>query len=518
MQSVLKSKNDYFFPIRWKLIAYLLIFMVLLIFIGVYLNLGSKMSARVFKGILDEYQYLEVLGKKLYSVKYYTENYLADDSYTNLENSLAAGADLRDYLDEIGKYVNFTDNELKYNRYLDLATSVENLVDLSEKTLNARRNGILDTAYSYNYQMNLLSELVSKYLASLINLNANWGTERFNRLTKQTKKIEYLAYSLAVVIGLLSIVFCINFSLGITQPLEQMVKNAKKIGEGNFLVGEISADSGDEIQIIAGVFNRMSCNIHDLFNEIQLKANLEHELKEEKLHNLEIENLLRETEIQILQSQINPHFLFNTLNAISQVAILEEADETGDLIQAVARLLRYNLRSLDRPVTVIDEVNHIKEYIYIMGVRYGEKIDCKLCYSGNLNKFLIPCMTLQPIIENAYIHGVAGLSEIQGKIQIDIRLREGKLLIDITDNGIGISQTKLAKILNAEQIKDNAVLKKQGKTSGLGLANIRKRLELFYQQGDLFFITSRPKQGTQVSLKLPLIEEDGAGAQFNDCG
>lgn len=517
MQSAFKLKSDYFFPIRWKLIVYLLIFMVLLVFIGVYINLGSKMSARVFKGTLDEYQYLEALGKKLYSVKYYTENYLADDSYTNLEDSLAAGAELREYLEEISNYVYFTDNELKYYSYLDLKKCVANFIDLSEQTLNARRNGFLDAAYSYNYKMNLLAELVSKYLESLINLNANWGTERFSRLTKQTERIEYLAYSLAVVIGLLSIVFCINFSLGITQPLEQMVKNAKKIGDGDFCVREVSADSGDEMQIIAGVFNRMSRNIHDLFNEIQQKATLEHELKEEKMRNLEIENLLRETEIQILQSQVNPHFLFNTLNAISQVAILEEANETGDLIQAVARLLRYNLRSLDRPVTVMDEVNHIKEYIYIMGVRYGDKVDCKLNYSGSLNKFLIPCMTLQPIIENAYLHGIADLTEYQGKIRIELSLGEGRLQIDISDNGVGISQAKLAKVLKGEQIK-TASFKKQGKTSGLGLANIRKRLELFYQQNDLFFISSRPKQGTQVSLKLPLIEEGKAGAQFNDCG
>ncbi len=517
MQSFLNLKSDYFFPIRWKLIVYLLIFMVLLVFIGVYINLGSKMSARVFKGTLDEYQYLETLGKKIYSVKYYTESYLADDSYTNLEKSLAAGAELRDYLEAISKYVYFTDNELKYYSYLDLTKCVSNYIVLSEQTLNARRNGLLDSAYNYNYRMNLLSDLVSKYLASLINLNANWGNERFNRLTKQTEKIEYLAYSLAVVIGLLSIVFCINFSLGITQPLEQMVRNAKQIGEGDFCVRAISADSGDEVQIIAGVFNRMSRNIHDLFNEIQQKATLEHELKEEKMRNLEIENLLRETEIQILQSQINPHFLFNTLNAISQVAILEEAGETGDLIKAVARLLRYNLRSLDRPVTVMDEINHIKEYIYIMDVRYGEKVDCKLSYSENSGKFLIPCMTLQPIIENAYIHGVANLTEYQGIIRIEIGIREGRLQIDIIDNGIGISQAKLVKILKLEQIK-TASLKKQGKTSGLGLANIRKRLELFYQQKELFFIASEPKQGTKVSLKLPLIEEGGTGAQFNDCG
>lgn len=517
MRSTLNTKSAFFFPIRWKLIAYLLVFMGLLVFIGVYINLGSKMSARVFKGTLDEYQYLEALGEKLYSVKYYTESYLADDSFTNLENSLAAGIELKECLEEIDRYVYFNDNEIKYNIYLDLTRSIAKLVDLSEKTLDARRNGMLDTAYNHNYRMNLLADVISKYLASLINLNADWGTERYNRLTKQTEKIEYLAYAIAIAVGLLSIVFCINFSLGITQPLEQMVRNAKKIGEGDFSVGEVSADSGDEMQIIAGVFNRMSRNISDLFNEIQQKAALEHELKEEKMRNLEIQNLLRETEIQNLQSQINPHFLFNTLNAISQVAILEDAVETGNLIKAVARLLRYNLRSLDRPVTVMDEINHIKEYIYIMGVRYGEKVDCRINHSDNLNKYLIPCMTLQPIVENAYIHGVANLTDTQGKIRIEIGIREGRLQIEIEDNGVGFTRAKLAKVLNTEPGKSPAS-KRQGKSNGLGLANMRKRLELFYRQTNLLTIVSRPKQGTKVLLSLPLIEEGEAGVQFNDCG
>lgn len=517
MPSNLIPKSDFFFPIRWKLMAYLLVFMALLVFIGVYINLGSKMSARVFKGILDEYQYLEVLGEKLYAVKYYTESYLADESFTNLEKSLAAGVELNEYLEGINRYVYFNNNELKYNIYLDLVRSITSLADLSEKTLDARRNGMLDMAYNYNYRMNLLAEVISKHLATIVNLNADWGAERYNRLIKQTAKIELLAYSIAIVIGLLSIVFCINFSLGITQPLEQMVGNAKKIGEGDFSVGEISADSGDEMQVIAGVFNRMSRNISYLFNEIQQKATLEHELKEEKMRNLEIQNLLRETEIQILQSQINPHFLFNTLNAISQVAILEDAVETGNLIKAVARLLRYNLRSLDRPVTVMDEIAHIKEYIYIMGVRYGEKVDCRINHADNLGGFLIPCMTLQPIIENAYIHGVANLTDTQGKIRIEIGIREGRLQIEVEDNGVGLSRGKLAKVLNPEPSKD-PTLKRQGKSNGLGLANIRKRLELFYQQKDLLTITSRPKHGTKVCLSLPLIEEGDAIVQFNDCG
>lgn len=517
-------KKGSIFPIRWKLILYFIVFMSLIIFIGLYINLGLKLSAQFFKGILDEYKFLEVVGEKVYAVKFYTENYLADNSYASLEKCLAANAALRDETDHITEYLYLVDNEEKYYRYLDLASIVANFLDLSEKTVSAKRDGLLEMAYENNYKMTLSSDLIAKFVANLINLNATWGNERFLRLTKQAKKIEYWAYLIACLIGLLSITFCINFSLGITQPLEQMVRNAQKIAAGEFEVGEVSAQSGDELQIITRVFNRMSRNIHDLFREIQEKAALERELKEEKMRNLEIENLLRESEIQVLQSQINPHFLYNTLNAISQVAILEDASETGDLIKAVARLLRYNLRSLDQPVTLEDEINHVKEYLYIMGVRYGDRIDCQidcggdLCSAGALRKYLIPCMTLQPIIENAYIHGLANIAGRRGKIAITATDEGDHLQIVIADDGAGIKPQKLARILASENNRESGGRAKKNNTTGLGLANIRKRLELFYKRDDLFTMSSAPGEGTRVMLRLPMIEEDRADAQFNDCG
>jgi two-component system sensor histidine kinase YesM len=504
------------FPIKWKLIVYSLIFMALMGFTGIYVNLGLKMSARFFKGILDEYKYLEVLAERVYRVKFYTENFLAEDSYANLEKCLAAQADLRDGTQGISNYLYLADNEAKYYSYLDLAKCLENYADLSEKAVSTRRAGTLEIAYAYNYKMAASAELISKYLAGLVNRNANWGNERFVRLTRQTKRIEHLTYALAGVIALLSITYCFIFAVGITKPLKQMVKNAEKIGEGHFRVREVAADSADELQIIAGVFNRMSRNIHDLFCEIQKKVQLETELKEEKMRNLEIENMLRETEFQVLQSQVNPHFLYNTLNAISQVAILEDAGETGELIKAVARFLRYNLQSLDQPVTLGAEIAHLKEYIYIMKVRYGERIKCEIDCPAGLDRYLIPCMTLQPILENAYIHGVAPLSGREGKISIHMTESDEHLQITIADNGVGVAPGKLLSLLK-EKPKGVRSRRSPDRSSGLGLANVRKRLELFYHRDNLLTVSGRPGEGTRIVLVLPILEEVEVSVQSDDC-
>jgi sensor histidine kinase YesM len=389
---------------------------------------------------------------------------------------------------------------------------------LSEMTIMSRRDNRMEIAYDSDYKMTEAADLTNKYIRSLMSQNTTWGSNRYNIIREQTKKIEFIAYLLGLVIALLSITFCINFSMGITQPLEQMVKNAEEIAGGNFKVGAVKSESNDELQIITQVFNRMSRNINDLFHEIQEKVKLERQLKEEKMRNLEVTNLLRESEIQMLQSQMNPHFLYNTLNAISQVAILEDAAETGDLIKAVAGLLRYNLRSLDKPVSAQDEVDNIKKYIYIMGVRYGERVHCELLVAGNLGKYLIPCMILQPLIENAYLHGVAGLMERKGEISVTIKDEGASLHVVVGDNGVGITTEKLEQVLSKDGLEISSGKTNQADSTGLGLVNIRKRLRLFYRQDNLLTVTSQPGVGTQVMLKLPLIEEDRRHAQFNDCG
>ncbi|MGE5583847.1 MAG: histidine kinase [Bacillota bacterium] len=506
------------FPIRWKLIIYFLIFMVLIIFVGLYGNLGLKMSARFFSGILDENKSLEEISGKVYAVQYYTENFLAEGTYSSLDKCLEADTELREEADRISENLNLVDDQEKYYHYLDLVNCFQSLINLSEMTVTARRNNQIDSAYEINTRLQEASNLTAKYLRSLMNLNTTRGSRHYKVISRQTKKVETLAYILTVLIALVSITFCIHFSLGITRPLEQMVQNAAEIASGNFKVEEVISESNDELQVITSVFNRMSRNIHDLFTAIQEKVALERQLKEEKMRNLEVTNLLRESEVQILQAQMNPHFLYNTLNAISQVAILEDASETGELIKAVARLLRYNLRSLDKPVTAKEEVDNIKEYIFIMGVRYGDRIECRLSIEGNLEKYLIPCMILQPLIENAYLHGAAVLTDRQGKIGVKITDEGSQLQIMITDNGVGIAPGKLKQVLTQEGKEIPMHKGSKRDSTGIGLANIQKRLRLFYDRDDLLTITSEPGQGTQVVLKLPMVEEDSRHAQFNDCG
>lgn len=506
-----------FIPIGWKLIIYFIIFMLLCIFIGLYINLGLKMSSQFYKGILDEYRELEKISRNVYSLRYYTENFLADGSNRSLERYLEANAELRDEVTWLEAYLGRIRKGEKYFLMVDLRNCLNNFADLTEQAVKVKRDGKNDAVNSYNLRVLATADLDLKYLNNLMNHNTLLATRQYQLITRQTRRIEMVAFILAVVIGLLSIIFCINFSLGITEPLSQIARNAQVIANGEFEVDEIRVQTDDELKIIVQVFNKMSRSIRELFLTIQEKAKLESQLKEEQMRNLQINNLLRETELKVLQAQINPHFLYNTLNAITQIAILEDANETSELIKSVANLLRYNLRSQDQLVTVQDEVNNLKEYFHIMKARFGERVDCKLVLSGPLKEYLIPCLTLQPLVENAFIHGVGQLEGRPGKIRVFTRQRRRRLEIIIADNGLGFDPETLKSISDANAIHaGNPALEK---TSGIGLANIRERFRLYYNEDDrLISIHSKPDKGTLVILRIPAPKEDHHDVHPNDRG
>ncbi|MNV65596.1 Sensor histidine kinase YpdA [compost metagenome] len=214
-----------------------------------------------------------------------------------------------------------------------------------------------------------------------------------------------------------------------------------------------------------------------------------------------MQRLVKELELQALQSQINPHFLFNTLNVLSRLALLEGADKTSDLIISMSNLLRYSLQRLDTPVTLQEEITHIKEYAAIQQARFRERIRFELDADPAVLQVEIPALTLQPLVENAYHHGVANM-ESGAVISLKVLKAETGVLIEISDNGAGIPEETLQAIMRLEASSDS------GKSTGLGTRNVLKRLQLFYGEDDLVQIRSGLGQGTTITIRIPAKEGD----------
>lgn len=471
-----------FFSLKRKLIMAFLIFFILIIITSVYINLAYRLSSTYFEKLLNKNQELKGISERLQALSYYTEAYLSKGRDRELEAFYSQ-------LEEIEKLK----KQIKViNR--DLWQLIEVVLQQARSTVSARQEE--KNYYENHVILSNTINLSQKYVVKLINQNNLVGIQKYNQSRKYLQEIEYMGILLSIFTGLLCILFLIYFSLNITSPLKRIMNNAREIACGNFNVPPITVKTNDELKTIALAFNEMADDIRGLFARLKEKIGLERELQREKVENLKMTNLLKEAELKQLQSQVNPHFLYNTLNTISQVAILEEADQTGSLIKKVASLLRYNLKQTNRFVPLQEEIDNIKTYCHIMEVRYGNQIKFQITYPDNIENLYLPSMLIQPLVENAFIHGIEKNDTGQGKIRIDITLDNEYLQIKVFDNGKGIPPDKISSILeeNSESVS--------------GLRNIKERLELYFKQKDLLEIDSNEGRYTEVTLKIPLLEED----------
>lgn len=224
---------------------------------------------------------------------------------------------------------------------------------------------------------------------------------------------------------------------------------------------------------------------------------VQRKLMEELKAKAELENLLRAAEMKALQSQINPHFLFNTLNTIARLSLLEGAERTQEVAYALADLLRTNLRDIEEMRTLAEEIKSIDDYLTIQKVRFGDRIQTIIDVDSTVLKTAVPALSLQPLVENAIIHGLEPKRD-GGLIRISGHLERDKVVIGVSDTGVGISPERINSIFRAEKRAG------KGHTTGLGVINVHKRIQHYF--GDQFglSIESKVGEGTDVFIRLPV--------------
>ncbi len=214
---------------------------------------------------------------------------------------------------------------------------------------------------------------------------------------------------------------------------------------------------------------------------------------------LMMESHLKDAELKYLQAQINPHFLFNTLNAGAQLAMMEEADRTYDYIQNMAAFFRYKIKRNDKDTTLAEEIGLVDNYIYILNVRFSGEIH----FIKNINEDCInapvPGMIIQPVVENAVNYGVRDI-EREKIIRLSVYKNGDLIEIEVRDNGVGMSRERIEEVMNGN-VTENPVMKD---SNGVGLINVISRLRLFYGVEDVLDIKSEgPDKGTAVKIRIP---------------
>ena len=415
---------------------------------------------------------------------------------TNLNNYLLDPTEKRKH--EVEKSINSikkVQKDVADLRNEENAFSVTNYIHLIDSLIETTNRSIL---FSENEEMegstkefneaNRISMYISEMTLTIFDRELKTYNEFYRGIIKQSEELKNLGISLFLLITVILLLATYLFSLSITRPINQLTNAANELSQGRFS-RRIEVDSTDEISFLAKTFDEMRININNLILEIQQKAQLEHELQQSKL-------LLKESQLRSLQSQINPHFLFNTLNTLSKKAYLDGAEETSDLLVSVAGLLRYNLKRVDRSVTLFEEVIVLNQYMEIQKARFTDRLHFESDIDEECLHVEIPSLTLQPIIENAVIHAIEP-EEDGGTIWFRIKKNGTSIIIEIEDSGKGMPREKIYQLLNGD------IPLNEGHSTGIGFQNVVKRLDLFYGMKDLITIDSGEGQGTKVVIQIP---------------
>lgn len=281
---------------------------------------------------------------------------------------------------------------------------------------------------------------------------------------------------------------------GMSQSVNKLIDFASGITKNLTFREHIHIDTGDELTVFANAFNEMMDTIHAQMAQIEADSRMREQLQEVEMENLRISSALQASQLRLLQSRINPHFLFNTLNMITQMAHMEDAEETAHLMEATADFLRYNLGKVTKSVTLADEIENTRNYIYIQRCRFGERIRFGFQVEESCTDLEIPCMILQPLVENAISHGVGSMIS-GGEVVVSLARQQEHVCLEVRDNGVGIAPELLEKIKTAFATERND-------DSHIGLHNVYQRLRLFYGAGLKFELESGPG-GTTVRMLLP---------------
>ncbi|WP_053375450.1 sensor histidine kinase [Paenibacillus sp. FJAT-27812] len=310
----------------------------------------------------------------------------------------------------------------------------------------------------------------------------------YGKIQTENKRMYLLGAAVFITNTMLSILLAIWISRSITAPVSRLVSRAKQISKGQLQQSTRPGQQhpNDELGLLTGAFEQMSSDLLILI--------------EKDKESLEKDRLVKELELQALQSQINPHFLFNTLNVLSKLALLEGAEKTSDLIVSMSNLLRYNLRNLDQPVTLRDEVAHVKEYFILQQARFRDRIQLVMDIDPSALQQPIPALTLQPIVENAFLHGIEHMESGAG-IRLEIARRPDGVHISVADNGSGMTEEVRQSLMRLESDASSK------QSTGLGTKNVFKRLQLFYGANELIEIESKLGQGTKVTIRIPKEKE-----------
>lgn len=491
--------------IRWnnlslqqKLVSIFAITLLLIVGVNVVLFVNINSMMQRLDQIYVSNVALDGLRGALDDVHDSMREYLDTKSSDSLDAYYRADQTYRNYLDELN-YKTSSDAMLLaekniYHLSLDYLEKVED-------TINAKRGRDVEQYSTYYEDACQKYNVVETFIYSLNNERFRSNNQSYQVLLTSLQYLETINIIMLVLASTLDLFLMSIFTGTIIEPLRNLSEAARKVSDGDFDVYVEPYHSDDEIGILSNTFVQMLESIKRYIVQIRESVQKESAMKERELM---MEGQMKDAQLKYLQAQINPHFLFNTLNAGAQLAMLEGADKTTVFIDNMAKFFRYNISKLDEDTTLGDEIKLVDNYIYILNVRFAGEIHYQKNIDEGIDDIPMPSMILQPIVENSVNYGIRD-TDREKIIELSCTRKDNHVEISIWDNGKGMEQDKIREVLSGEYVPDRAA----SHSNGVGLGNVMGRLELFFGESNLFDMRSEGlDMGTEVIVKIPMSDNE----------
>lgn len=302
-------------------------------------------------------------------------------------------------------------------------------------------------------------------------------------LSKTLADYRNITYSIILLGIVVNMIFASILAKILVAPISETSNAMKKFADGDFSI-RLADDRKDEIGVMNHVFNDTIMQVETLLKEL-----------------VQAEALEKELEFKALQAQINPHFLYNVLDTINWMARKKGEEQICHMVTSISHLLRGSIGNKRNMVTLKEELEYVGDYIYIQQTRYGDRFTTQIQMERSLEKHLIPKLTLQPLIENAIVHGVEN-ADWKCELFVDAEKKGDEIYITIKDTGVGIREEKLKNILKGPEGEDDSMMDRSH--TSLGLYAVHRRLQFVYGEEYGLTVMSKENEGTTIVIRIPL--------------
>lgn len=394
---------------------------------------------------------------------------------------------------ESSGYPNLDESGLQEKEVYSLVS--EYLV-LSDQVIQEKRGMNVEEYTSRYEEMQVILGYIHARIESISSARLSAQLATYGVFIQNSRNIQLTNLVFIVSVSLFSFILLMYSVEKINRPMVSLSGAATEISTGNFEFPDLDRTRLYEIDHVIDAFNRMRRDIHTYIEEIKWQRNVEQEYLQERVRNMKMEQMLRRMELYTLQAQMNPHFLFNTLNTGIQLAIVEGAERTGEYMEHLSHLLRHNIREKDMIVPLRHEIEGLESYFYILRVRFPKNLDLVLdCPADLLDRYCVPASILQPLVENCVIHAFKG-KEGRNSIVVRIFMDESRLLLSVSDNGIGMNAERVLALLQPLPVDETM-------PKVMGLENVIQRMYFYFPEDpDVVSIHTREGQGTEIVIRI----------------